>query len=59
MLGKMKICCINEKDGCKEILSLDNLDNHEKLCRCDKCFCILSGDHNCIQSLLDSEKRLI
>lgn len=55
----MKIRCINEKDGCKEILSLDHLDNHEKSCRCDKCFRMLTVDHNCIQSLLDSEKKLI
>jgi hypothetical protein len=64
MLGKLKIRCIYNKNGCKEILLLDNLENHEKTCRfdkpfCDKCLCILSVDHNCVESLLESKQVLI
>jgi hypothetical protein len=64
MLGKLKIRCIYDKNGCKEILLLDNLENHEKICRfdkafCEKCFCNLSLDHNCIESLLQSKQNLI
>ncbi len=44
MLGKMRIRCIYDKNGCKGILLLDNLENHQKSCRfnkkiCEKCFC--------------------
>jgi hypothetical protein len=64
MLGKLKIRCINNKNGCQEILLLDYLENHEKTCRfdkplCDKCLCILSVDHNCVESLLESKQVLI
>jgi hypothetical protein len=64
MLGKLKIRCIYDKNGCEEILLLDNLEHHEKICRfnksfCEKCFCNLSIDHNCIESLLQSKQNLI
>jgi hypothetical protein len=64
MLGKLKIRCIYNKNGCEEILLLDNLENHEKICRfdksfCEKCFCNLSVDHNCIESLFQSKQNLI
>ncbi len=64
MLRKLKIRYICYKNGCQEILSLDNLENHEKTCRfdkpfCDKCFCLLSADHNCVESLLQSKQMLI
>jgi chromosome segregation ATPase len=63
MLGKLKIRCVYEKNGCKEILLLDNLENHEKTCcydkkTCEKCFCDLSSDHDCVKSLLDSKQEL-
>ncbi len=60
----MKIRCIYNKNGCQEILLLNNLENHEKTCRfgkpfCDKCLCILSIDHNCVENLLESKQVLI
>ncbi len=60
----MKIRCIHDKNGCQEILSLDNLDNHQKSCRfekllCDKCFCEEPVDHDCVKSLLESKQKLI
>jgi hypothetical protein len=63
-LGKLKIRCIYEKNGCKEILLLDNLDNHQNKCRfykneCQKCFCDQSLNHDCIKSLLDSKEKLL
>jgi hypothetical protein len=64
MLGKLKIRCIYNKNGCQEVLLLDNLENHEKTCRfdkpfCDRCFCLLLADHNCVESLLQSKRILI
>jgi hypothetical protein len=64
MLGKMRIRCIYDKNGCKEVLMLENLENHEKLCRfnkkiCEKCFCGQSLNHDCVKSLLDSKQELI
>jgi hypothetical protein len=64
MLGKLKIRCIYDKNGCQEILLLDNLDNHQKSCRfenllCDKCFCEEPVDHDCVKSLLESKQKLI
>ncbi len=63
MLGKLKIHCIYEKNGCKEILLLENITNHEKFCRfekriCDKCSCERSANHDCVKSLLESKQRL-
>jgi LPS O-antigen subunit length determinant protein (WzzB/FepE family) len=63
MLGKLKIRCIYEMNGCKEILLLDNLINHEKSCRfdkkiCEKCFCSQSVNHDCVKSLLQSKQEL-
>jgi hypothetical protein len=63
-LGKLKIRCIYDKNGCQEILLLDNLDNHQKTCRfenflCDKCFCEEPVDHDCVKSLLESKRKLI
>ncbi len=61
-MGKLKIRCINDKNGCQEILLLDNLDNHEKQCPydlCGNCFCKKSGNHDCIKTLLESKQRLI
>ncbi len=56
MLRRMKIRCSHDKNGYKEILLLDNLENHEKICRfakpfCDQCFCQQSVNHNCIESI--------
>jgi hypothetical protein len=51
MLGKLKIRCIYEKNGCKKISFLFNLKNHEKICRFNQCFCLRSVDHDCIQEL--------
>jgi hypothetical protein len=64
MLGKLKIRCTYSKNGCQEILLLDNLENHEKMCCfekpfCDQCFCQQSVNHNCIESLLQSKQELI
>jgi hypothetical protein len=68
-LGKLKIRCIYNKNGCKEILFLDNLKDHEKICSfykkicrfdkkiCDKCFCQESVNHNCFKSLLESKQK--
>ncbi len=63
-MGKLRIHCINVKNGCKEILLLDKLDNHQKSCRfdkktCGKCFCDQSVNHDCIRSLLESKQKLI
>lgn len=60
MLGKLKIRCIYSINGCQEILSLNNLDDHQKSCRfetCEDCFCIRSVDHNCVKSLLESKRK--
>jgi len=62
MLGKLKIRCIYNENGCQQILSLDNLQNHEKNCSfnfCDKCLCKRSVDHDCIKSLLESKQELV
>jgi hypothetical protein len=64
MLGKLKIRCIYNENGCKEILILDNLENHQKSCRfdkpiCDQCFGLRSVDHNCVKYLLESQQKLI
>jgi hypothetical protein len=64
MLGKMRIRCIYDKNGCKGILLLDNLENHQKSCRfnkkiCEKCFCDQSSNHDCVKGLLDSKQELI
>jgi hypothetical protein len=64
MLGKMKIRCIYDKNGCKEVLLLDNLENHQKSCRfdktfCDKCFFRQSTDHNCVERLLECKRELL
>jgi hypothetical protein len=64
MMGKLKIRCTYEKNGCREVLLLDNLDNHEKSCRfderiCNKCCCKMSGNHDCVESLLISKQKLI
>ncbi len=61
-MGKLRIRCIYEKNGCKEILSLDNLNNHQISCRfdkriCEKCFCELCVNHDCIKSLLEAKKK--
>ncbi len=53
MLGKLRIRCINEKNGCKEISLLSNLDSHETKCHdksiCDQRFCLRSVNHNCVK----------
>jgi hypothetical protein len=64
MLGKLKIRCIYEKNGCKEILCLNNLDNHQNKCRfdkmiCEKCSCVRSSGHDCVNSLLELKHNLI
>jgi E3 ubiquitin-protein ligase NRDP1 len=64
MLGKLKIRCIYSENGCKEILTLDNLEYHQKSCRfdkpiCDQCFGLRSVDHNCVKYLLESQQKLI
>ncbi len=64
MLGKLKIRCIYNKNGCQEILLLNNLEKHEKTCRfakpyCEKCFCEFSVDHDCVKSLLELNQKLI
>jgi hypothetical protein len=62
MLGKLKIRCIYDKNGCKEILSIDNLNNHQNSCRfekkiCKKCFCEQSINHDCIETLLELKQE--
>jgi dynactin complex subunit len=64
MLSKLKINCIYEKNGCKEILSIDSLESHEKTCRFEKGICALCAceklkGHNCIESLLKKNKELV
>ncbi len=59
-MGKLKIRCAYSLNGCKEILSLNNLENHQKICRfenCENCFCIKSIDHNCVKSLHECMKK--
>jgi hypothetical protein len=63
-LGKMRIHCIYDENGCKEILLLDKLENHQKSCCftkkiCEKCFCDQSSKHDCVKSLLNSKQELI
>jgi hypothetical protein len=62
MLGKLKIRCIYDKNGCKEILSLANLNNHQNSCLfgkkiCEKCFCEQSLNHDCIKTLLELKQE--
>jgi hypothetical protein len=64
MLGKLEIHCINKKNGCDEILKLENLELHEKSClyvksMCDSCKCQMSPRHNCVKSLLETKYMLI
>ncbi len=63
MLGKLTIRCKYEENGCQQILLLDNLSLHENSCDfreklCDKCFCVLLENHDCVQSLLGANRRL-
>ncbi len=60
MLGKLTIRCKFEKNGCQQILLLDNLSLHENGCDfreklCDKCFCVLIENHECV---LGANRRL-
>jgi hypothetical protein len=62
MLGKLTIRCKYEENGCQQILLLDNLSLHENSCDfreklCDKCFCVLLENHDCVQSLLEAIRR--
>jgi hypothetical protein len=63
MLGKLTIRCKYEENGCQTILLLDNLSLHENSCDfrekfCDKCFCVLLENHDCVQSLLEADRSL-
>jgi hypothetical protein len=63
MLGKLTIRCKYEENGCQEISLLDNLSLHENSCDfreklCDKCFCVLLENHDCVKSLLGANRRL-
>jgi len=63
MLGKLKISCSNRTKGCEQIILLDNLNDHIKLCSfngkiCKICqFEILDG-HNCVKCLREANKKL-
>ncbi len=64
MLSKLKINCIYEKNGCKEILFIGSLESHEKTCQFEKRICVLCAceelkGHNCIESLLNKNKELV
>jgi hypothetical protein len=63
MLGKLTIRCKYEENGCRAILLLDNLSLHENGCDfreklCDKCFCVLLENHDCVKSLLGVKRKL-
>jgi len=61
MLGRLKIRCIYSKNGCETVHYLDSLEKHEKQCDkklCNKCFCERSVKHDCIESLLASNREL-
>jgi hypothetical protein len=52
-MGMLKIRCIYEKNGCEEILFLNNLTNHERSCPfernlCRICACERSLEHDCV-----------
>jgi hypothetical protein len=56
-MRKIIIRCLFKKNGCKEILTLENLENHEKsysfdIKICEKCLFQQSSIHDCIKSLL-------
>jgi hypothetical protein len=61
MLGKLSIRCKYEEKGCQEIILLDNLSLHENGCDfrekfCDKCFCVLLENHDCV---LEANKTIV
>jgi hypothetical protein len=61
MLGKLSIRCKYEEKGCQEIILLDNLSLHENGCDfrekfCDKCFCVLLENRNCV---LEANKTIV
>ncbi len=63
-MGKLKIRCIYETNGCKDVIFLENVYSHEKSCQfnkkiCVKCLCDQLHDHDCIQSLLDFKHKLL
>ncbi len=63
-MGKLKIRCIYEKNGCKDVLLLHNLENRENFCGFnekifEKCLCDKLVDHNCIQSLSNFKQKLL
>ncbi len=63
-MGKLKIRCIYQENGCEDVLLLENLVNHENSCQfnkkiCKKCLCDKLVDHDCIQSLLDFKQKLL
>ncbi len=62
-MGKLKIHCVYQENGSKEISLLSDLDNHEKSCRfdkpiCDQCFWLQSVYQNCVKSLLEIKTKL-
>jgi hypothetical protein len=63
MLGNLKISCPFKEIGCDEIMLLENHDNHLIKCRfnkklCKDCECEILDNHNCVRSLLESNKCL-
>jgi hypothetical protein len=63
MLGKLSIRCKYEEKGCQEIILLDNLSLHENGCDfrekfCDKCFCVLLENHDCVLGANETIVRL-
>ena len=62
LLGKLQISCEFRDKGCKEILRLEDLNKHLDDCPfnlkiCKKCFCVCKVTHNCVQELLDLNKK--
>lgn len=55
ILGKLQLKCINEKQGCKELIGYNDLENHEKECpfRIEPC---INFNLGCEQKLMKKEK---
>ncbi len=61
MLGKLKIRCIYSENGYEAVHYLDSVEKHEKQCDkklCNNCLCQRSVKHDCIESLLASNREL-
>ncbi|CAG2172590.1 unnamed protein product [Oppiella nova] len=60
IMGKLQIKCEYRDNGCPDVVPLEQLAQHVQHCphnMCAQCHCIRNAGHDCVQSLLDVNRR--